>query len=315
MIMPNIISSTYDGIARAAGKTGLILKKNSPEILMGIGIIGVVVTVVSACKATLKAEDVLEHHSKKMEKIKQAEQYQDDECPYPPATCAKEKAVVYLQTGGEFAKLYGPTVAIGTLSIACILGSNRILKTRYVGAVAAYNAISASYRQYRDRVKETYGDDADYELRYGVKREEVKTIVMDENGKTVKKKETVETINEGPSEYARYWERYLADGIINPNWDENPEFNLLFLKAKQDEADRMLHTRGYLFLNEVYDLLGFKPSQIGQLAGWLDNGTGDGYVDFGIYNLNNRGNRRFINGDENALLLDFNCDGYIWDKI
>lgn len=308
------LTSVGNKISNTASRTGIVLQKNSPEILMGGGIVGVIVTVVTACKATLRADEVLDHHAEKMRKIKEADMYQDEECPYPPAVVVKEKTVAYIQTGGEFAKLYGPTIAIGSLSIACILVSNRIIKQRYLAAVAAYNAISTSYEQYRARVRERYGDDVDYEMRYGVKRDKIEQKYTDEHGKTTKKKEEIEVIEGTPSEYARVWEMYIKDGVLNPNWDENPEFNMLFLKGVETEANHILHGRGYIFLNEVYDMLGYEHTQVGQLVGWVDNGD-DGFIDFGLADLNNRNTRRFINGQENAVLLDFNVDGMIWDKI
>lgn len=305
-------------VTKFAGKTGLIIKKNSPELLMGAGITGVIITIVCACKATTRADEVLDHHAEKMKRIHDAEQFQDEECPYPPAVAVKEKAVVYAQTGLEFGRLYGPTLAMGSLSIACILASNRILNKRYLAVVAAYNAVSTSYEQYRKRVKDRYGEDIDYEMRYGVKREKINVYDLDENGDIIpktKRKEEIEVITDMPSEYARYWGKYLKDGIRNENWDENQEFNLLFLRGVQAEANYKLHERGYVFLNEVYDMLGFDHTQLGQVVGWFDDESGDQYIDFGLYSLNNRENRRFINGEERTILLDFNCDGIIWDKI
>lgn len=309
------MKTMVNNLSKTFGRTGLILRKNSPEILMGAGIVGMVVTVVTACKATLHAEEVLDHHARKMENIKKAELYQDEENPYLPAEIQKDKVTTYVQTGVEFTRLYAPSVAIGSLSIACILVSNRILNRRYLGVIAAYNALSASYEQYRGRVREKYGEETDYEMRYGVKREKLETVELDENGKKVKKKEELEFIEGMPSDYARYWGKYLKNGVLNPNWEENPEYNLMFLKGVQAEAEYKLHSRGYLFLNEVYDLLGYDLSQLGSVVGWMDDGNGDGYVDFGLYSLNNRENRRFINGEDTTILLDFNCDGIIWDKI
>lgn len=307
-------------IKKILNKGMLTVKKYSPEILMGTGIVGVVVTVVTACKATLKADEVLEKHAEKMNRIVEGEQITNEEGEeeviiYPPAVVARDKLVVYTQTGLDFARLYAPTAAIGSFSIACILVSNRILNKRYLAVVAAYNALSTSYNQYRRRVRERYGEDTDYELRYGVEWDKIEKKETDEKGKTKTKQEDVEVIDVQPSNYARYWEKYIRDGVLNPNWDENPEFNLMFLKAVQDEATRKLHARGYIFLNEVYDMLGFEHTQQGQVVGWFDDENGDGFVDFGLYNLNNRGNRRFINGQESTILLDFNCDGIIWDKI
>jgi hypothetical protein len=52
------------------------------------------------------------------------------------------------------------------------------------------------------------------------------------------------------------------------------------------------------------------------MVGWIDGGDGDGYVDFGIYDIAAVNNRReFINGYEPSIILDFNVDGVIWDKI
>lgn len=305
-------------VSKMFGKTGLVIQKNSPELLMGAGIVGVIVTVITACKATTRAEEVLDHHAEKMKKIHEAEDFQDEENPYLPVEVKKDKLITYAQTGIDFARLYGPTAAIGSLSIACILVSNRILNKRYLAVVAAYNAVSTSYEQYRRRVKDRYGEDVDYEMRYGVEREKIDTYDLDENGNKIpktKRKEEIEIISDMPSEYARYWGKYLKDGIENPNWDENQEFNLLFLRGVQTEANYKLHSRGYIFLNEVYDMLGFDHTQLGQVVGWFDDDNGDQYVDFGLYSLNNRENRRFINGEETTILLDFNCDGIIWDKI
>lgn len=316
MKFKSLLSTTGNKLSRATGHVELKIKKNSPEILMGVGIVGIVATVVTACRATLKAEEVLDEHAQKMEMIADAIECQDEDNPYPEEMIKKDKLTTYVQTGVGFVKLYAPSAAIGGFSIACVLVANRILKKRYLAVLGAYNAISASYAQYRSRVRERYGDDVDYELRYGVRKEKLETKEVDENGKTVKKKEDVEVISCQPSEYARYWSKHIKDGVLNPNWDENPEFRLMFLRGAQAEANVTLKSRGYIFLNEVYDLLGFEHTQIGQLVGWYnDDEYGDGYVDFGLYDLNNRENRRFINGEEGVILLDFNCDGFIWDKI
>lgn len=309
------LTTLSTALTHATGRAGLILKKNSPEILMAVGIVGVFATIVDACYATLKADEVLDHHAEKMKKIDDVVEYQDEEAPYLPEAVTRDKLVVYTQTGIEFARLYAPTIAIGTLSIASILVSNHLIKQRYLAVVAAYNAISVSYDQYRRRVRKKYGDIVDYEMMYGVEREKIEVKETDENGKTTKKKEEIEIINDQPSNYARVWSKYLKDGVLNPNWDDNSEFNMMFLKGVETEANHILHGRGYIFLNEVYDMLGYDHTQLGQVVGWFDDGTGDGYIDFGLYNLNNWENRRFINGEDAAVLLDFNCDGIIWDKI
>ena len=89
----------------------------------------------------------------------------------------------------------------------------------------------------------------------------------------------------------------------------------MFLKQQQVYATDMLKQRGHLFLNDVYDMLGILHSQEGAVVGWIydeENPIGDNYVDFGIYDERNAD---FVNGYERSILLDFNVDGYILDKI
>ena len=110
------------------------------------------------------------------------------------------------------------------------------------------------------------------------------------------------------SEYARYFDE------SNPNWDENPAFSLMFLRGQQQIANDIFHTRGHLFLNEVYDMLGYEHDPAGAVVGWV-KGEGDDFVDFGLDDKTNKDVRRFVNGKENIILLDFNVSGVIWDKI
>jgi hypothetical protein len=283
---------------------------------MGIGIVGVVATVVTACKATTKAGEVIEEHKESMDQLYEAVELadEDESVEYTDADMRKDKVIVYTQTAVKMARLYAPSMAIGSLSIAAILVSNRILKKRYLGVIAAYNAISATFEQYRERVRSKYGEDADYEMRYGTTREKVDVEYTDENGKKKIKKEEVEVLNvDDPSCYAKIF----GPGNRNFNYD-NYDFNFTFLKMQQEYANYMLHSRGFLFLNEVYDLIGIKATQIGQVVGWVDDdeGVGDNYIDFGLYSLNNRKLKRYADGDwDGSILLDFNCDGIIWDKL
>ena len=111
------------------------------------------------------------------------------------------------------------------------------------------------------------------------------------------------------SDYARFFDSEC------PNWSKDAELNLAFLKHSERYASEVLKNKGYLFLNDVYDILGFSRSQAGQVVGWIydeKNPVGDNYVDFDIYSERNQG---FINGSNDSALLDFNVDGIIIDKI
>lgn len=310
----NWLSKVSTSAARFAGKAEFTIKKNSPEILLGAGIVGFVGTVVLACRATCRADEVLEFHRRKIKDIEDAKEIADadpeGEMSYDIEIYRQDKAIRYLKTTGSLAKLYVPTVAVGALSLACILTSRNIMQKRYLGVVAAYNGLSAAFEEYRKRVRDEYGEGLDRHFRYGTTYEELP--VYDENGKKTKEKEQVENTDTGMvipnDDSCRFFDS------SNPNWDKNPTFSMMWLRGQQNILNDILHTRGHVFLNEVYDALGFPHTPQGAVLGWID-GEGDNCIDFGLYDQNKENVRRFVNGVDNVIMLEFNHDGVIWDKI
>lgn len=310
----NWLSKVSTSAARFAGKAEFTIKKNSPEILLGAGIVGFVGTIVLACRATCRADEVLEFHRRKIKDINDAKEIADadpeGEMSYDVEIYRQDKAIRYLKTTGSLAKLYAPTVAVGTLSLACILTSRNIMQKRYLGVVAAYNGLSAAFEEYRKRVRDEYGEGLDKHFRYGTTYDELP--VYDENGKKTKEKEQVEKTDTEmvipTDDSCRFFDS------SNPNWDKNPTFSMMWLRGQQNILNDILHTRGHVFLNEVYDALGFPHTPQGAVLGWID-GEGDNCIDFGLYDPNKENVRRFVNGVDNVIMLEFNHDGVIWDKI
>ena len=310
----NWLSKVSTSAARFAGKAEFTIKKNSPEILLGAGIVGFVGTIVLACRATCRADEVLEFHRRKIKDINDAKEIADadpeGEMSYDIELYRQDKAIRYLKTTGSLAKLYAPTIAVGTLSLACILTSRNIMQKRYLGVVAAYNGVSAAFEEYRKRVRDEYGEGLDKHFRYGTTYDELP--VYDENGKKTKEKEQVENTDTGmvmpTDDSCRFFDS------SNPNWDKNPTFSMMWLRGQQNILNDILHTRGHVFLNEVYDALGFPHTPQGAVLGWID-GEGDNCIDFGLYDPNKENVRRFVNGVDNVIMLEFNHDGVIWDKI
>jgi hypothetical protein len=310
----NWLSKVSTSAAKFAGKAEFTIKKNSPEILLGAGIVGFVGTIVLACRATCRADEVLEFHRRKIKDINDAKEIADadpeGEMSYDIEIYRQDKAVRYLKTTGSLAKLYAPTIAVGTLSLACILTSRNIMQKRYLGVVAAYNGLSAAFEEYRKRVRDEYGEGLDKHFRYGTTYDELP--VYDENGKKTKEKEQVEKTETGMvipnDDSCRFFDS------SNPNWDKNPTFSMMWLRGQQNILNDILHTRGHVFLNEVYDALGFPHTPQGAVLGWID-GEGDNCIDFGLYDPNKESVRRFVNGVDNVIMLEFNHDGVIWDKI
>ena len=307
MNMSNIVNSA----TKTFHRVGFQIKKHSPEILLVTGITGVVTSAIMACKATTKVDAIIEESKKSIDMIHEGmETGNICDVEYTEEDGKKDLAIVYIQTGVKFAKLYGPSVLLGLTSIGCILASNNIIHKRNVALSAAYTAIDRSFKGYRSRVIERFGENMDRELRYNIKTQEVKdTVVDEETGKKKTVKSTVSVVDPNTySDYARFFDEYCA------GWTKDAEYNLMFLRQQQNYANELLKSRGHLFLNEVYDMLGIDRTKAGNIVGWIydeKHPIGDNFVDFGIYVLDNEKARDFVNGRERSILLDFNVDGDI----
>lgn len=289
-------------------KAVMKLKKHSPEILVVAGIAGTVVSAVLACKATTKVAEILDETKGTLDTIHEGmETGAINGQEYTNEDGKKDTVVVYAQTGMKLAKLYGPAIILGTLSITSILASNNILRKRNVALGAAYAAIDKSFKEYRGRVIERFGEQVDTELKYDIKAKKFEEIEVDpETGKEKKVKKTVMVADPNlQSDYAVYFDSKSR------NYETNPDYNRMFLKAQQAFANDKLQTRGHLFLNEVLDDLDLPRTPAGQIVGWTKDGP-DGYVNFRIVEVE----RETEDGrHEPALLLDFNVEGNIWEKM
>ena len=300
-------------VTRKLNKVGFTIKKHSPEILAVAGGVGVVTSAVMACKATLKVNDILDDAKNTIEKIHEVREMPEMVDKYTEEDSKKDLAIVYIQTGVKLIKLYGPSVLLGTASLGCIFTSHKILRKRNMALAAAYATVDRGFKEYRSRVVERFGKELDRELKYNIRAKEIEEVVVNEDGTQTSVKNTVEAVD--PNVYSEY-ARFYDDGCLG--WSKSSEDNLYFLKCQQNHANELLQSRGHLFLNEVYDMLGIPRTKAGQVVGWVydkDNCTGDNFVDFGIYDLYNERARAFVNGHERTILLDFNVDGNVWDLL
>ena len=305
-----------NNLTRSLNKVGFQLKKHSPEILVVAGVAGVVTSAVMACKATTKLSGIVEKAKNDIDAIHDFAEHPENVPEgetYTEEDSKKDLAIVYAQTGIQLIKLYGPAVALGALSITGILASNNILRKRNIALAAAYATVDTSFKEYRNRVIDRFGKELDRELKYNIKAKEIEETVVDDKGKEKTVKKTVEVAD--PNTYSDY-ARFFDDGCIG--WDKDAEYNLMFLKQQQNYANEMLKSKGHLFLNEVYDMLGIPRTKAGQVVGWIydeKNPVGDNFVDFGLYDMHREAVRDFVNGYERTILLDFNVDGNIWELM
>jgi Family of unknown function (DUF6353) len=296
-LVPEVIGQTIS-------RNALIAQKNSPQVLFGVGVAGVVTSTVLACRATLKMDEVLEEAQ---EKIKKTEIVAENpEYEYTERDQKKDIKIIRVQTSIKITRLYAPAIIVGGLSIAALTRSHTMLNKRNAALTAAYGALSKGFDEYRGRVIEKYGEDQDRDFRYGTRKVEIEHP----NDPTKTKKVTRVGLDE-PSIYARFFDESSS------SWSKEPEYNLIFLKCQQNYSNDLLRARGHVFLNEVYDMLGIPRSKAGSVVGWVlsKERNSDNYINFGVFDGKTERQRDFVNGFEGAILLDFNVDGVIFDQL
>lgn len=299
-------------LSRVANRSLLKLSASSPTILVVGGVIGLSVTVVMAAKATRKIDPIIEAHHKERAEIgyvsktdKTLRRHQQTEI-----------LEMYYNTSLSLARLYGPTVAVGTISAASILSGHKILRGRHIATMAAYSGLQDQFLSYRDRVSKTLGEKAELDIYNGAHGE----WVEDSDHKGEYKLEPVFD-SSGENSYLRPWW-----DSSNDNWREDSASNYLFLQSVQSHMNNILQLRGHLFLSEVMDALRMERTPESIVNGWvwrpnskgLDSKTGlfhDSFVDFGFMTSSDPAAVAFCKGESPIVQLNFNVDGIIYELI
>ena len=311
-----LIAKVGTKIKDLAGMTGLKFQAASPDICLGFGIALIGIGVVEACAATLKAEEVIEPNIMDIEDIKadyEAEVLTKKEYH-------KELSQVYGQLIKGLVKTYGRAAIALIIGILLICKGQGILKKRNLIAVGLYNALVEDYEAFYDSVKDEYGEEVANRLKNGLKQEDIELQYTDEDGKDHKKKVKNALIADPhrPSPYSRFFAKGYSDC-----WSPSNDYNITFIRTQENIANDKLNIRGYITLAEVYELLGFEATEASLAVGWVV-GNGENEVKFGLQEVYiapdnvpvyDEAKVRFTNGYEPAILLDFNVDGVILDKL
>lgn len=210
--------------------------RKTPTILTCIGAVGVVGTAVMTAKATTKANLILEQ-----------------------AKVEKGEELTKLEKVNVALPVYIPTIMVGAATITCIFGANTLNKRKQASLVSAYGLLDKSYKEYRKKVDEYYGEGSDEEI--------VEEIAKD--------KYEVNPVTATGDEVLFY--------------DEYSKQFFRATKTKVSEAkyflNRDLTLRDYAYLNEYYEYLGLDEIEGGWSLGWSVGACMDMYwqpwVDFG----------------------------------
>lgn len=294
-------------------KTKLGIKKYSPEILVVTGIGTGIVAAIIACKQTIKANDIVAEARKSLQNIEDVKELAaNNEVEYTEENEHEDRKTIGMQVAVGMVKTYALPVGLGVLSITCILAGHHILKKRNVALAAAYSALSTDFMNYRKRVVNKYGKDVDFMLKNGLEKQIIANQVIDpETGEVKETKEEVLTY-EGDklSQYAR-----VFDEVGSTQWTPSADHNRAFLLMEQNYFNERIRTRGYIFLNEVYERLGFRPTKAGSVVGWVYQNADYEGIDFGIFTAHTQKAAEFLEGTEPSIILDFNVQGDILSLV
>lgn len=301
------LNTIKTAVTSRVGRQVLKMQKNSPHILFGVGVVGMIGTVVTASQATLKIEPILDEAQQNLDKAK--ELFEAGHEKYSANDYRHDVVVIHSKAAVELVKLYGPSIVLGVASIAALAGSHNILSKRNAALTAAYSVLEKGFAKYRERVVAELGEEKDREFRFGVEEREV--IEETETGPQPK---MVRRAGEnGPfSIYARLWSHETSD-----MWSPRPDINVITLRSVENYLNDLLRTRGHVFLNDAYDALGLPRTKEGAIVGWLwRKGKGDQYIDFGLWGDETKTDfLDFAKGKESAVWLDFNVDGVMYRDI
>lgn len=304
----------FDAVQKKVAEVGFELAKQKPEILIGVGITAGVVGCICACKATLKADDILKEAKKEVEKIETVSEDYPNE--YDDESKKKDLRIVRAKYTVKVVKEYIPAVALGMIAIGCVYQSHMEMKARGAALVAAYNILNEGFKFYRKNVVDEYGEEVDKNLFYGIKSKEIEVTETDEDGNEVTKVESRDVM-----EKVNPW-AFIFSRETSSEWRPEQSYNLNWVRSTEKACQSILDDRAYemkkkgkdpkkakFLLSEALERLGMKYTDASCVGGW----NGGSIIDFRIKDIykeaiHEGANQRLL---EPAVALNPNCDGVV----
>lgn len=286
-------TNKLQSLKRFASKVSLRAKKNAPELFMVAGAIAVVASVVEACFATKKAEEIMKEHNENVELL-QGDAGED-----------ADLRPVYIHTCLKMAKTYALTVGTCVLGIGCFVGAHKEMRKRLTVASTSLLATVTAFDEYRKRVVEDGGREKDIQYRYGltdispaedtdISSGDAVNSLSDTTYSAITSRETIE------EDYrTKYFNADTSKVYISNNFDMNKYTIIGVQRTLQTE----LEAKGFIFLNDAYEQLGLDKTKEGYRLGWIYRE--DKVIDFKPVVM--------VSDDEMnpTFVLEFNIDGPI----
>lgn len=221
-------------LQRLVQKAQPFVKKHASTILTCVGAAGVVATAITSAKATPVAMELLDE--------------------------AKAEKGADLTKGEKFlvaGPAYIPATVIGVSTIACILGAHVLSKRQQAALTSAYALLNSAYTEYRDKVVELFGEEADIEVKHG--------IATDKYYET----EVIKTpVEPEPNDICLFFEEFRGQYF---------ETTLQAVKDAEYLLNRKLALHDYAELNDFYKFLQLPPTEYGSVLGWSTWASGEFY--------------------------------------
>lgn len=284
-------------------KSGLV--KAAPGLMITCGIAGVAVGSYKAAQVTPMAKEAIAEFKATRDAI---EQHEED--PEAKRECIKAG---YRSLGSTLLHAYAKPVLFVTGGTALILGGHGIVSKKLATTTASLISTDRIFRNYRNNVIEDQGEEADFRYRTGVKTVNVETVEQDVRGRKRKVNKEYDVLEELVNDpFLKLFDE------SNPNFTKNPTRNLDFLRQQVDFLNRRLVAEGFVSLNDVLYQLGYNRCAEGSIYGWFydpDNPNCHNEIDIGIKDIRRKTIQNAINGYEPVILLNFNVDGLIINKL
>ena len=153
---------------------------------------------------------------------------------------------------------YIPAILVGAATVGCIFGANILNKRQQAAIASAYAMLDQSYKEYKNKVKELYGESTDKIVEQEIAKDKYETI-------DIPKTDGKELFYD---EYSRRYFEATKDVVHDAEYQLN----------------RDITTKDCAYLNDFYCYLGLEPIPEGYKVGWTPAACFDYYwqawVDF-----------------------------------
>lgn len=268
----------FEKVTRCFGKMKYKAIQNSPELYLVAGTVLLGVGIVTACRATLKADEILDDLKEELDKIEETKEASDKIAEetegrverYTETDRNEDIKNSKIQHSVQIAREFVVPALCIAGGLGCMYRGHFVLKDRYLGMTAAYESVRMLFRKYRDRVIADQGLEADQRYLYGTKNTSI--VDMNPDG-------TVSNVQKADDPDVKAMPGVMLFDSYSKKFVKDRNANAMTVSTVESWANRLLHRRGYVFLSEILEELDMPAVPHGNCFGWVSGGDGDNRID------------------------------------